>query len=153
MHKINKLKLNIQNSRKSYLQTIFTKIMFKKFQWKYTDRLGLLGYGKFEFRSPVNLACTIRNPGLYNPESTAWIPRFKTVLDYFAPFILNPPNSLSLELALPYISIPSCLYKCVNNLPTSVTGFIRLSQKRLDITTARTTYHSPEKWRQGGFRA
>ena len=30
LHKINKIKLNIQNSRKSYLQTIFTKIMFKK---------------------------------------------------------------------------------------------------------------------------
>ena len=32
LHKINKIKLNIQNSRKSYLQTIFAKIMFKKFQ-------------------------------------------------------------------------------------------------------------------------
>ena len=31
LHKINKIKLNIQNSRKSYLQTIFTKIKFKKF--------------------------------------------------------------------------------------------------------------------------
>ena len=28
LHKINKIKLNIQNSRKSYLQTIFAKIMF-----------------------------------------------------------------------------------------------------------------------------
>ena len=63
-HQNNKIKLNIQNSRKSYLQTIFTKIMFKKFQWKCTDGLDLLGYGKLEFRSPVNLGCRIRNPGL-----------------------------------------------------------------------------------------
>ena len=27
-------------------------------------KLGLLGYEKLEFRSPVNLACRIRNPGL-----------------------------------------------------------------------------------------